>query len=325
MEAPVPLCEPPCPVCGGDTHRTVLRGARDHVWRKPGVFQLQACEGCGLVSTRPRPVADALGFYYENAYSGEDGGGMREFQTESWLGKLISGYRLAVIERTGRLGEADHVLDVGCSYGGFLRFMREARGVRTSGIDLDAGSIESAVDRAQTDYHVGLLSEADLPDGGYTLITFMESLEHHTEPVEALRKAHALLAPGGRIAVEVPNYGGLWRRVFGTSWLPLLIPQHLFHFTPGSLRRALRAAGFTRVERHQTMFYPLEGVASLGIWLARILRSPPPGAPPSWRTPFDLAILLVLVALYFVVEIPSQWLLRLAGLAGHQLVVARRE
>ncbi len=326
-EAPTELVSPPCPVCDGLEHRTVMQGAYDHIWRKPGVFQLQSCEGCQLVTTRPRPSRDDIGFYYEDTYSGEGTDGMRHFQTESALGRLVSWYRLAVIRRVRRIGPSDHVLDVGCSYGGFLRYVRGASGgCRTSGVDMDEGSIADAVDQDQTDYRAGRIQDADFEAGAFTLVTFFESLEHHSHPVEALRTAYALLASGGHVVVEVPNYGGFWRRVFRTAWLPLLMPQHLFHFTPQSLKRTLAAAGFTQVEHHQTMFYPLEGVASFGLWLGRLLRSPPMGTPPSLRTLFiDLPAFLVLLALYPVLELPSQALLRLTGHAGHQMVVARKD
>ena len=326
-DPPVELQSPACPVCGGDAHQTVMRGAYDHIWRKPGVFQLQRCEGCQLVTTRPRPGPDDIGFYYEDTYSGEGTDGMRHFQTESALGRLVSWYRLSVIQKVRRLTQSDHLLDVGCSYGGFLRYARErSGGCATSGIDMDEGSIADAVDRDQTDYRTGRLVDAGFTPGTFTVVTFFESLEHHSEPVAALRTAHELLVPGGHVVVEVPNFGGFWRRVFRTAWLPLLIPQHLFHFTPKSLQRTLAAAGFTHVEHHQTMFYPLEGVASLGVWLGRILRSPPMGSPPALRNLLiDLPAFLLLLALYPVLELPSQALLRLTGHAGHQLVVARKE
>jgi 2-polyprenyl-3-methyl-5-hydroxy-6-metoxy-1,4-benzoquinol methylase len=325
MEAPVTLESPDCPVCSGRQFTTVLEGARDLVWRKPGTFRLQRCDGCGLVLTRPRPAPDVLGFYYENAYSGEAQDGMRRFQTESGVGRMINRYRLAVMARVQKLSGSDRLLDVGCSYGGFLREARKASGCRVAGIDLDEGSIERAVDRETTEYHVGSLLDADLPPGSFSVITFFESLEHHPEPVRTLARARELLAPGGLVVVEVPNWGGFWRRVFRGAWLPLLVPQHLFHFTPRTLRKALEAAGFKRIERQQTMFYPLEGVGSLGLWLGKVLRAPPPGSPPSWRTPFDLVWVLLLLALYVATEVPTQALLRLLGAAGHQIAIARRE
>lgn len=325
MDAPVSLESPQCPVCGHDDYVTVLTDARDQIWRKPGTFRLQRCRQCDLVATRPRPTPDALSFYYEGTYSGESLEGMRRFQTESWFGGLVHRYRLAIVNRVRRLTTDDHVLDVGCSYGGFLRTARSRSGCRTSGIDLDAGTIAQAVDADVTDYRNGRLVDVDFDLGAFSVITFFQSLEHHSEPVAALRRARALLKPGGHVVVEVPNYGGFWRRVFRTAWLPLLIPQHLFHFTPKTLRNTLAAAGFTHVRRAQTMFYPLEGTASLGIWLARLLRTPKFGTPPSWRTPFDLLVGLCLLTVYFVTEWPSQAVLHLCGAAGHQIIVAERD
>lgn len=328
MHAPVPLHSPPCPLCGSTAYHTVMTGARDMIWRKPGTFRLQRCEGCALVATRPRPTPDALSFYYEDTYSGEGAGDgenpMRKFQTESGLGRLISRYRLRVLQKTGPLGADDRLLDVGCSYGGFLREARAATGCATAGIDMDAGSIEDAVDQDVTEYRTGRLIDAGFEAERFTVITFFESLEHHSEPLAALREAHRLLEPGGVVVIEVPNYAGLWRRVFRTAWLPLLIPQHLFHFTPETLAAMLGEAGFERVEHQQTMFYPLEGVASLGIWLARVTQAPPPGSPFTWRTPFDILMFLMLVALYLVFEWPSQALMQLTGQTGHQMAIARK-
>ena len=166
--------------------------------------------------------------------------------------------------------------------------------------------------------------DSDFAPGSFSVITFFQSLEHHSEPLAALRRAHEMLRDGGHVVVEVPNYGGFWRKVFRTAWLPLLIPQHLFHFTPATLKRTLGAAGFTRIKRAQTVFYPLEGTASFGIWLSRLLRTPPPGTRPSWRTPFDIAVGLALAAIYLVTEWPSQFLLHLCGAAGHQVIIAEK-
>ncbi len=324
MQAPAALEAPACPVCDGASFQTVLQGARDHVWRKPGLFALQRCAGCELVMTRPRPTAAALGFYYEGSYSGGADGGMKSFQTLSWMGRRLAHYRLRVMAKVHRLGRADRLLDVGCSYGGFLRAAREASGCATSGIDYDEGSIAQAMDRDVTEYRTGELLSADYREGAFTVITFYESLEHHAEPVATLARARELLEPGGVCVVEVPNFGGFWRRVWRTFWMPLLVPQHLFHFTPATLRRALETAGL-RVEHQQTMFFPLEGVASLATALARLLRTPPMGSKPTWRTPLDILLLLVMAVLFFAVEIPSQAVLHLLGASGHQTAIARRE
>lgn len=322
MNAPVSLVTLPCPICEGTQYVTVLRGARDWVWHKPGRFEVQRCQTCGLVATRPRPADDAIGFYYDNAYSGDAEAGMRDYQTENWLGRLVGRYRLKTIAKVRALNADDRVLDVGCSYGGFLKLARDTAGCQTSGIDMDAGSIEHAIERDKADFRVGLLTEAGYAPGQFSVITFFESLEHHTDPVAALKAAHDALEPGGLCVIEVPHWNGFWRRVFRTAWLPLLMPQHLFHFTGPTLKQAFEAAGLVQVHR-QTMFYPLEGVASFWLWLVRVLRMPPPGKL-NWQAIYAIPLFLLMIPLYFAIEIPSQLILQLCGATGHQLAIAQR-
>ena len=272
--------------------------------------------------TRPRPTAESLAFYYDNTYSGEDQSGMAKFH-QGGIMRVISRYRIRAMEKVRSVESDDLVLDVGCSYGGFLTAIAKDRGCAGLGIDLDEGAIEQAHESHNLEFKIGEISTLDSYPRQYQWVTFWESLEHHVQPVEALERAHILLKDDGLCCVEVPNFGGFWRRVFGRYWLPLLMPQHLYHFTRDSLVQTAKTAGF-KLCHHQTMFYPLEGVASLGIALAKLLKSPPPGSPPSWRTPFDILIFLCLVVLYFMVEIPSQFILNLMGQSGHQFAVFQK-
>lgn len=314
----------PCALCGGEDFQPVLEGVEDLVWRKPGRFTLARCAGCGLVMTRPRPDPGALAWYYQDAYSGDSEPAKNKREgARSPINRMLNGYRLHVISKVRPVGEADHVLDVGCSYGGFLWLARERTGCRASGVELDAGSVAEALEPEAIDYRQGTLLSAGYAASSFTVVSFLECLEHDPTPVDSLKEAWRVLEPGGVVAVEVPNFQGFWRHVFGRYWLPLLTPQHLVHFTPRTLRRALEQAGFEVVHR-QTMFFPLEGVASFALWLGKVLRVPPPGSPPSWRTPFDLLLVLLVAVLYFLVEIPSQLLLVPLERTGHVLMVGRK-
>ena len=313
---------PDCPVCSHSQFETVLTDLSDQIWRKPGRFDIAQCTQCKLVMTRPRPTAESLAFYYDNTYSGDNQAGMADFHKGGVM-RLISKYRIHVMEKVRTINADDLVLDVGCSYGGFLGTLTDDKGCTGLGIDLDQGAINQAIETDALRFEVSEISTFQSPEGRFNWITFWESLEHHAQPVEALKTAHKLLKEDGLCCVEVPNYGGFWRRVFGRYWLPLLMPQHLFHFTRSSLTDVAKNAGF-KLSHHQTMFYPLEGVASFGIALSNLLKSPPPGSPPSWRTPFDLLIFLCLVVLYFTVEIPSQFVLNLLGMTGHQFAVFQK-
>ncbi|HJN78226.1 MAG TPA: class I SAM-dependent methyltransferase [Myxococcota bacterium] len=317
---------PDCLLCGESAFEVVLDDVRDLVWRKEGRFTLQRCCECGLVMTRPRPTAEELTTYYEDAYSGrgEQAEAKRKGAT-SLMVRLLGAFRMTAIGRGRSLRAEDHVLDVGCSYGGFLKVLRDEVGCRTSGIDFDAGSIAGAIEPERCDYRSGTLLEAGYEGGSFSVVTFIECLEHDPHPLDSLEEAHRVLADEGIVVVEVPSWDGAWRQVFGRFWLPLLVPQHLVHFRPASLRAAMEQAGF-EVLHLQSMFFPLEGVASLWLWLVDLLDIPPLGAEPTWRTPLHVLLFAsLIVPLWFLVEVPSQLLLRLVGRSGHVLAVGKKQ
>jgi 2-polyprenyl-3-methyl-5-hydroxy-6-metoxy-1,4-benzoquinol methylase len=95
------------------------------------------------------------------------------------------------------------VLDVGCGDGLLAeRLARVSRGV--AAIDSDPASVERSTARlASIDNATAQLADfADYEAGDrrFDLITFVASL-HHMDTAAALRKARALLRPGGEIAV----------------------------------------------------------------------------------------------------------------------------
>lgn len=301
----------------------MLSGASDRIWHRPGVFQLQRCR-CGLVATRPRPTAEALPAYYDHTYSGTGRHSARieRAQKNDAMYALQHRQRLAALLAARPLQPGDRLLDVGCSYGGFLRYARRRTGCDATGIDVDADALTAALDRTDIRYIATDLESFDAPEGSFAAVVFLESLEHLPDPAGALRAARRLIADDGVCVVEVPNYDGWMRRLFKTAWLPLLVPQHLYHFTPATLSAALDEAGF-QVVSHRNLFWPGETMFSLGIWTAAALRIPPPGSPFTWRTPFDITVFVVLLVMLLTLELPIHLALWALGKTGHQIAVAR--
>ena len=327
-EAPVPLESPPCLLCGSDSFTVALPDVRDELTGRPGTFDVSRCDGCGFVMTRPRPTPEGLTFYYEGAYSdGTEAPGeidMRGFYTSN-AGTLLNKLRTATIEKVRMPGPEDRVLDVGCSQGFFLQAARKRWDCTTTGIDLDTGSIAQAVDPEDCRYLTGRLPDAELDDGAFTIVTFFECLEHESDPVDALRSAHRVLEPGGLCLVEVPNWRSPWRALFGRYWMPLLMPQHLSHFDPTSLRTAMERAGF-EVVHWQGMVMPIAWTASLGVVLYRLLGVPPgiPAERTLRRRIIDRVLGWVMVCTWFTWDVPTQIILRLTGFSCHQAIVGRK-
>ncbi|OGV61846.1 MAG: hypothetical protein A2498_11075 [Lentisphaerae bacterium RIFOXYC12_FULL_60_16] len=76
----------------------------------------------------------------------------------------------------------------------------------------------------------------------FSLILLYDVLEHVYEPLSVIRKAATLLAPGGRLIIQVPNWDSWWRKVFPRHWEGLQVPRHMSFFTPGSLQRLIEMA-----------------------------------------------------------------------------------
>jgi SAM-dependent methyltransferase len=141
------------------------------------------------------------------------------------------------IQGEGRL------LDFGCGSGSYLWRMHQ-QGWKVLGVDRS----ESAVDYVRHELGLpalsGSLPHEELHDGYFDVITMWQSLEHVHAPMEVLRSARRLLAPGGKLIVAVPNIDSLPFRWFGPAWIGLDLPRHLSHFAPGTLTRMLQSTGF---------------------------------------------------------------------------------
>jgi SAM-dependent methyltransferase len=307
---------PSCALCGGDEFRVVMKGAKDWALYKPGAFDLARCASCDLVMTRPRPTPEALGLYYEGVY-----GRGRTFQVDSPIGRLIPWYRRVIIEKARPFTEDDRVLEIGASYGGFLKHLKDVRGCHVEAVDQEPNNAE--LGRAYgIDYHVGRFEDLELDEGAYDVVCLFECLEHIAEPLPALERCRALLKPGGSLVVEVPNYASVWRAVFRKTWMPLVLPQHLTHFTPKTLRKMVEAAGFD-VDRQQAMFFPIEATASLLIWLRRLFRLPRIKERSGLQHLVGITSMFVGLACFLTIEIPTQLLFRALGRSGTQIVVGR--
>jgi SAM-dependent methyltransferase len=154
---------------------------------------------------------------------------------------------LELLERDGRHvprgGRAPRLLDAGCGPGWALAAFR-ARGFDARGLELSALAAEAARRRG-LEVEVWDI-ESRPPSGAYEVVTALEVLEHLAEPLPALLRLKAALAPGGRLVVSLPNELHLLRRLailagrapFGGHDDP-----HLRWFNEALARRLFAAAG----------------------------------------------------------------------------------
>ena len=109
-------------------------------------------------------------------------------------------------------GDRPALLDVGCGYGFFSR-EASAQGFAVTAIEL--ASAERAIARSIADLEALNVpfEKFEAPAASYSAILMSQILEHALDVHEWLEKARSLLREGGVIAIALPNFGSLIRRV----------------------------------------------------------------------------------------------------------------
>ncbi len=176
------------------------------------------------------------------------------------------------------------LLDVGFGNGAFIE-MALAAGWDCAGVDMDPVVVSNAKAKGLNVRMGGIDAYAGNSEL-FDVITISHVIEHLYDPVGALRLAHKLLKPGGRLWLDTPNIESLGHARYGGNWRGLEPPRHLVIFGPQSIRLAMEQAGFSawkqinRAEMTRPMFqaseqirrgtYPLSGSAARADWQTRL-------------------------------------------------------
>jgi 2-polyprenyl-3-methyl-5-hydroxy-6-metoxy-1,4-benzoquinol methylase len=275
----------PCNLCGADDAEPALT--------KHG-FTIVRCRACGLAYVTPRPTsAELVALYSDEKYYRNLNAspfGYPDYLGERWLLERLVVRRLETIE--ARLGRPGRMLDVGCATGVLV----EAAGRRGwTAVGVDVSTFATAQCHARgLDVRHGDLWGADLPRDHFDVVVLDDTIEHLVDPSRALREIRALLRPGGLITLNTPNYGGWLRRLMGRHWFHCKPPEHLYYFSPRTLRAMLERHGFHRVQtklsgKYVTVRYLADRTKAYGVGLARTLTGTI-GRLPGADTPFALPI-----------------------------------
>ena len=208
------------------------------------------CHACGFAQPASLP---ALPRYFDRMYDQRWSAEWVEREHHAVYKDRIFDAVLAQLER--RLpGDRRRLLDIGAHAGRFIARAR-ARGWDAAGLELNPRTAAYAAAASGGSVHQGNLYSWSNHGAAYDAVTMTDVLEHIPDPRSALRRAHALLAPGGWIALKVPNAPVQRVKEHVRSWLrpgyqPALADNlvHVNHFGPPSIRTALEREGFTAVD-----------------------------------------------------------------------------
>ncbi len=223
----------PCALCGGEMVQPLF-----HPAGKTWSYHVVRCVSCGHLFRHPGIRPDRLGELYADQYS--------RFLTGRYAENRQRRYALAM-DAFGPLFEDGHgrrLLDFGSGAGLFLELAHQ-RGFDGYGVDLSADSVDVARTRpGGANSYVG--DPTDVPAiaaGGFDVITLWSVLAHLPRPVDDLRMLRELLTPDGVLLLFTVNANSLLLKASRSQWGGFTT-NHLMVYTPATLARLLREAGF---------------------------------------------------------------------------------
>jgi len=295
-----------CDLCGGEDTKELLM-ARDRYNNIPGTFYVVRCKNCGFVYTNPRPYGTELSKYYPDdagyftpTVTNEKLRRHNELKIKVW-NKLLAAYwgysHLSKVNRQEkvllfplyllkkrnfehdgftRFRENGKLLEIGCSYGLYLKQMKalgwEVTGIEQNKKAADFGCKEFGLRIINDTFENACITEK------FDVIVMRMALEHLPSPSNALNKAYTLLKEDGKLTIIVPDFSGIEFRLFKEYCYGLQVPAHLNHFTPQIIRKYCKKCGF-EVEKIIHRKADRDFVASaqymkndgLNTWLAPVL------------------------------------------------------
>ncbi|WP_299979428.1 class I SAM-dependent methyltransferase [Desulfobacula sp.] len=141
------------------------------------------------------------------------------------------------------------VTDIGCGRGGFLLWLKNNDwNGDCQGIDIDLKSIPDTgvhtnEQSIKVTFQEGRAVAMPFEDGTQSLLTYFHVLEHICNIDKVFREAFRVLNESGHIIIEVPDAERYKDFPVGTAfWLS--IREHVNHFSPDALCKALQRNGF---------------------------------------------------------------------------------
>lgn len=223
------------------------------------IFQVVECGECRLIRISPQPSPCELHQYYPANYWFAPASSAAD-KLEQRYRRFVLGDHLRFVERAIRevaeleQGPPGMILDVGCGGGLFLEVLHErgaSRGHRRlAGLDFSLDAANMTWRHAGVPAVCGTLSRAPFAPGTCAVITMFHVLEHLYDPASYLESAHQLLAPDGRLIVQVPNAACWQFLLLSERWSGIDVPRHLIDFRLKDLDLLLETCGF-EVLRHK--------------------------------------------------------------------------
>ncbi len=264
-----------CDFCNSYKYQILIKTKDYHFEKIPGEFTIVKCLGCNLVYSNPRLKSIELKRYYSNIVTYDNrppdlrqnnriySPFSKEFLTyffnypflkkKKKIRKLILLPKYIRFKRKWKKSynipsyiENGRILEVGCSYGGFLILLKKL-GWIVKGLELNKEAIKFAINQLKLDVEYSSIEDFQ-SDDLFDIIYLQMVLEHLESPKKVLLKCFQLLKSSGKLVLTVPDFSGIELRLYKKYAYTLQLPYHLYHFTPNSIKNYLKRLNFTKIK-----------------------------------------------------------------------------
>lgn len=218
-----------CPACSA---------AREH----HHLFEKNACEilqctACGL-GRAVAPNFKPNTYYNTDYFSGGRADGYADYCGSEAVLRREFASAVAFIRNFRAQGR---LLEIGCAYGFFLK---EAQPLfQVNGIEISQQAAEFCR-RSGLQVVTGTLEEKTLQQlAVMDVIVMFDVIEHLPDPRQTLELCCRHLTHEGIIVITTGDFASLYARLAGRHWRLMTPPQHLWYFTPKSMKELASAVG----------------------------------------------------------------------------------
>lgn len=226
-------------MCGSSKSKIIKDNLRDSNQHK-----VVKCSSCGQVQIYPRPSIIEDKKYYDKDSQAIDTFKSIDMNSIKERSTIESRRRLAAFQN--KLKRTDDMLEVGCGYGFFIKYM-EMHGYSIQGIEIsDIRREYGTTNLGCKIFNVNLINE-DLPKSfyeKYDVIFLLHVLEHISEPEEFLKKIRKMLKKDGLLIIEVPNFDDHMLNISETYYDFYFQRAHITYFNKESLEKLLKTSGW---------------------------------------------------------------------------------
>ncbi len=216
------IANPTCPLCASDQ-----RAVRFQRFGRT-IVQCLSCE-VGYSEAFPAATSDV---YSDVGYLETQD--TNYLQNAEYRKQRFASERLEIIEQHLKNPTGARLLDVGCGTGWFLEVAQDA-GYAVAGLEVGTELARFTSEKLGVPVFTDSLTKLSASER-------FDVIEHVPDPRTVLKAVRGHLNHGGIALVFTPNLDSLGLAILGAHSSLIMPAEHLYYFTPGSLRRLIEEA-----------------------------------------------------------------------------------